>query len=168
LQRVSGIIVVDTDYCTFPELSGKVYFIKGPYARALGPSARDPCTQAPLVSARVETSGNGIYWATKSLIPEVAPFSVTTNATAVSPYSADPGNLPSMGFVRLRITLTLASAPVSAHVKVYVTLRDGGGEVVLSAPPWHYTPPAGHKPQGQGDDIDKPENPHIYHNPKDS
>src|SRR5262245_33327576 len=62
--------------------------------------------QAPLVSVCVETSGNGIYWATKRTQPEIPPFAITTNATTVSPYGADPGTLPNLAFVRLRVTLT--------------------------------------------------------------
>lgn len=108
---------------------------------------------APQVGAAIETSADGVLWATKSATQEVAYFDVVTNATRVSAYSYDASGLPSLRFVRLRVMLkSTVSTGASAHIRVWVTLRDGGGEL--------YGEAAAKRPTQQ--DEDGPNNPHIY------
>lgn len=78
------------------------------------------------VSVQVQTSADGTYWASKNPSMEVPAFGVAPGAATISPYSADQGVLPTLSFARLAITFASSAPPASAHVRVYVTLRDGG------------------------------------------
>lgn len=98
------------------------------------------------VSVWLETSGDGRSWVTKNPSAEVAPFAILENRTNVSPYSADLGVLPTLSFARLRITLADAEVDqtISAHVKIFVTFRDLGGEVITSLQKPSVAPPVAH------------------------
>jgi hypothetical protein len=86
----------------------------------------------PTLSVWLETSGDGRNWATKNTGPEVQPFSIFETQTNVSPYSADVGTLPTLRFARLRITMATAvvGQTMTAHIKIFVTFRDLGGEII--------------------------------------
>jgi hypothetical protein len=85
-----------------------------------------PAPTSPQVWVQVETSADGTNWATKSVGPEVAPFDVPPGRTSVSPFSCDPGVLPTLAYARLLVAFSTAAGRGEARVRVYVTLRDGG------------------------------------------
>jgi hypothetical protein len=88
------------------------------------PGAHPPAS--PKVSVQVQTSADGTSWATKSTSPEVAAFEVPPGSTSVSPFSCDPGVLPTLAYARLLVSFVTASGRAAARIRVYVTLRDGG------------------------------------------
>jgi hypothetical protein len=88
------------------------------------PGATAPTS--PRVWVRVQTSADGTSWAYKNTSPEVAPFEVPPGSTTVSPFSCDPGVLPTLCFARLEVGFLTKIGQAEAHIRVYVTLRDGG------------------------------------------
>jgi hypothetical protein len=89
----------------------------------------------PTVSVWLQTSGDARNWVTKNASPEVQPFSILEGQTNVSPYSADVGTLPTLRYARFKIAVasTVVGQAVTAHVKVFVTFRDLGGEIITGA-----------------------------------
>jgi len=116
----------------------------------------------PELTVQIETSGNGRVWATKNKQPELDALPIPKAKTTVAPYTGDSGALPSLRYVRLRITLKAYDVPASAHVKVYVTLRDSGGEAVA---PMHIKPPKKKPPKTNEEETVEVDNPHVYKNP---
>jgi hypothetical protein len=99
--------------------------------------ARSPWVVIPQVVVQILTSSDGIHWALKSTTPQVPAFDVPPGATTVSPYGGDSGLLPTLVFARLQVSFLASSGPAKAHVRVYVTLRDGGDvHEVDKAPKW--------------------------------
>jgi hypothetical protein len=75
----------------------------------------------------IETSADGVAWATKKSPPEINGFHVVPGKTNVAPHACDTSALPSMRFARLRV-MPASDQPGAgtAHVRIHVTLRDGG------------------------------------------
>lgn len=117
----------------------------------------------PTVSVWLQTSGNGENWATKNLVPEVQSFFILEGQTNVSPYSADSGVLPTLRYARFKVAVesSVVGQTLTAHIKILVTCRDLGGEVV-TAPikPSHAATPHA------APDKNEMENLHAYHPPE--
>jgi hypothetical protein len=135
MRQAAGLVfdevVRDGWYVTSTELNGVLAVSDQIGIQAVVDNVTIGGPDPPTLSIQLETSGNGTHWATKNALPEIPPFTLVTSATTVSPYGGDSGALPTLRFARLRITL-LAGGPgsVTAHVKVFVTLRDAGGEII--------------------------------------
>ena len=92
-----------------------------------GATARTTLTLA------IELSHDGVRWAPKSTVPEINGAALSsTGATAL--FGADAGTSPSMGLVRLSISLSARTAP-QAYVVVYVSARDRGKDAKACACP---------------------------------
>jgi len=75
------------------------------------------------LSAQIQHAADGRSFVNKNTSPELVtpPLAVATTNIASG---GDPSLAPTLGYVRLAISL---SASINAHVKVYVTMRDQGG-----------------------------------------
>jgi hypothetical protein len=83
----------------------------------------DQVTGTTNLTVQIEHSGDGRNWVAKNGSAEIPATSIPASATTVLAGS-DSGSSPSLGFVRLRLTLSQSIAV--GHVKVYVTGRDEG------------------------------------------
>ena len=72
------------------------------------------------ISVQIQHSADGINWTNKNTTAEINAASLSTTATNVA-YGSDSGATPSLGLVRLKITLTTAT---QAHLKLWATGRD--------------------------------------------
>jgi hypothetical protein len=81
----------------------------------------DQVTGVTNLTVQIEHSADGRNWVNKNGTAEIPATAISTTATTVLTGS-DSGSSPSLGFVRLKLTLSLAGA--IAHVKLYVTGRD--------------------------------------------
>ena len=75
-----------------------------------------------LITAWIEHSADGRNWAAKNTTAEIL-NQATNNAQTKSYFGSDTGGSPSLGFVRIAVSLTTTT---SAHVKIWVTGRDFG------------------------------------------
>lgn len=80
----------------------------------------DQVTTAGTLTVRIQHSGDGLNWVNKNATAEVNGVAINPSATNTA-YGSDAGATPSLGFVRLALTLTTST---SAHVKLWVTGRD--------------------------------------------
>lgn len=72
------------------------------------------------LTVRIEHSGDGLNWTDKNTTAEIDAVAIDTGLTNKA-YGSDSGTTPSLGFVRLALTITTTT---SAHVKLWVTGRD--------------------------------------------
>jgi len=80
----------------------------------------DQVTTTGTLTVRVQHSGDGINWVNKSETAEINGEAIATSTTNTA-YGSDSGATPSLGFVRLSITITTSTL---AHVTMWVTGRD--------------------------------------------
>ena len=80
----------------------------------------DQVTTAGTLTVRIQHSGDGLNCVNKNASAEVNGVAINPSATNTA-YGSDAGATPSLGFVRLALTLTTST---SAHVKLWVTGRD--------------------------------------------
>lgn len=114
------------------------------------------------VGVWIETSADGANWAVKSATLEVPHFIVDPDDTTVSGHCYDANAIPSMKLVRLRVMSGLTPSGVgtgTAHVRVYVTLRDTGGRP--PAKQQHHAPPPASHTKSKDPDAES-QNIHIY------
>jgi hypothetical protein len=72
------------------------------------------------ITVQISQSADQINWKNKNATAEINATAITTNTTNVL-VGNDAGATPSLGFVRLGITLATTN---QAHVKLWVTGRD--------------------------------------------
>ena len=72
------------------------------------------------LTVQIFHSADGINWVAKNTTPEINVQAVPETTTTVD-YGSDAGTAPSLGLVRLKLTLATAD---QAHVKLWVTGRD--------------------------------------------
>lgn len=75
------------------------------------------------LSAQLEHAGDARAWVAKATSPEVPTTALSATTTTTLAVGYDDGSLPSMGFVRIRFSLSSAST-YSVHVKCTVTLNN--------------------------------------------
>jgi len=75
------------------------------------------------VTVQIYHSADQINWKTKNGTAEINAVAIAVNTTNVA-FGSDGGTVPSLGFVRLGITIAAVSA--QAHVKLWVTGRNQG------------------------------------------
>jgi len=79
----------------------------------------------PTVTVRIQYSADQINWSNKNTTAEINALAVTANQTNVL-FGNDAGAVPSLGYVRLQVTLG-GSGPPQVHAKIWVTARNQGG-----------------------------------------
>ena len=80
----------------------------------------DQVSVAGNITVQVFHSADQLNWTAKNPAPEINSQPISTTTTNVF-YGGDGGTVPSLGFIRLSITLATTT---QAHVKVWVTGRD--------------------------------------------
>jgi hypothetical protein len=81
----------------------------------------DQVTTNGTLTVRIEHSADGVNWIAKSSgAAEIAAADLTAGSTEVA-YGYDPGTSPTLGLVRLSLTIATSTM---AHVKLWVTGRD--------------------------------------------
>jgi hypothetical protein len=75
------------------------------------------------LAVSIEHSVNGIHWLTKFSGPVINAVLNTTGPT-YPPIAVDDGSTPSLGLVRVSITLSAPGGPVSAYVSLTATAND--------------------------------------------
>jgi len=76
------------------------------------------------LTAQLFHSADRRHWIRKQMLPEVPKTLLDARGTTSLPFGFDDGAVPSLAFVRLRLTLSAPSGPVSAFVTVDVTVND--------------------------------------------
>jgi len=79
-------------------------------------------TAAGTITVQIFHSSDQINFIAKNGTAEINAASIPVATTTVK-FGSDAGTVPSLGYVRLAITITTATI---AHVKVWVTARDNG------------------------------------------
>jgi hypothetical protein len=80
----------------------------------------DQVTTTGTLTVQIEHSADGVNWIAKSGTAEIAAADLTAGSTEVA-YGYDPGTSPTLGLVRLSLTIATSTM---AHVKLWVTGRD--------------------------------------------
>ncbi|MCC6554700.1 MAG: hypothetical protein IT372_17135 [Polyangiaceae bacterium] len=94
-------------------------------AAAVGPAS---------LKIRIAHSGDGIHWLPKNPIPEVnVPATLSLTGPTYMDLGYDDGRIPSLGLVRLELTLDAVAGPVSAHVRIHATANDVGADEFSAA-----------------------------------
>lgn len=76
-------------------------------------------TAPAALTVQIAHSADGLHYVNKNAAPEVdTPTQLNIGTPTYMSFGFDGGTAPSLGFVRLAITLTAAAGPVRAHVKI--------------------------------------------------
>ena len=79
-------------------------------------------TAPAALTVQIQHSADGLHFVNKNAAPEVdTPTQLNIGTPTYMSFGFDGGLFPSLGFVRLAITLTAAVGPVRAHVRITAT-----------------------------------------------
>jgi len=83
----------------------------------------DQVNVAGTATIRIQYSADQINWTNKNATAEINGGTISINTTNVL-FGSDAGATPSLGYVRLQISITTTT---QAHFKIWVTARNQGG-----------------------------------------
>ncbi len=80
---------------------------------------------SPTIDVQIEHSSDGVHWINKNKEPEINAAALEKDATNYPPFAFDDGTVPSLAFIRLRVTLRQVGVHrLAARVSIIVTGND--------------------------------------------